>query len=449
MTLATGPTLSCSSGNAPVAVIAFDGILPVQNAQVTILSTYSIMGIVLDSKRHDLTTNIMGLAQVCEENRLTKSYAVEAWIQKSNVDFGSGPGNPHHIGTVTGLIRAATPFTLFKAIAAPTIPPIPVPPVPPVPDICTAWKTAATVSLPNQLNPLSTIVNIYNAKWNCPNLNTSELISGVGRLKIGRFSTNFNIDDGLAFFDLKNKLSLSALLSSLAGVGSTNVEILIPNKDTGYTTFTKSISIPTIDIPDICTVWDTVATPNVPATMATSFPISVSGAKYVCRDFDDAEMVNGMGKIEIGGYTFDLPIQNGYGRVNLEDLMDLSTLTGFPSAPTVPTVPIIPETIIPPDISPYEPGSTTITLYLNDYIRNKIYTPVRGAYWGAGYFSRSGGYYNIHKATDASGTGDKYGVPCRLNVPKTHQYFGDYTITVLSVQDLGLDNASFTVKIKL
>jgi len=152
-------------------------------------------------------------------------------------------------------------------------------------------------------------------------------------LKIGELSTNFNIDGGLAFFDLKDKLSLSALLSSLAGVSNTNVEVFIPNKDTGYTTFTRSISIPTIDFPDICTVWDTVATPNVPATMATSFPISVSGAKYVCRDFDDAELIGKdgivIGKIEIGGYTFDFPIQNGYGRVNLEDLIDLSNFGGL------------------------------------------------------------------------------------------------------------------------
>ena len=370
MSLATGPSISCQRGFAPVAIIASDGVRPIQNAKVTLFLTYSVALFVFDSKQIDLTTSIAGIAEFCVENKLTKSYAVEAWIRKSNVDFGSGPGNPHRIGAVTGLIRATTPFTLFTAIAAPTIPPIPeIPTIPPIPEIPTIPPIPEIPTIP-EIPPIPEIPHIPE----------------------------------------------------------------IPSP------------------PSVCTAWDTVATPNVPTTLSTSFPISVSGAKWECKDFDASELINGMGKIEFGGRTFDLPIQNGYGRVNLEDLMDLSTLTGLPTAPTaptVPTVPIVPETIIPPGISPYEPGSTTVTLYLNDYLRRKIYTPIRGAYWGAGYFSRAAGHYTIHKADDARGTGDKVGIPCELNKPKTHRYFGDYTVTVLSVQNLGLPNASYTVKIKL
>ena len=194
--------------------------------------------------------------------------------------------------------------------------------------------------------------------------------------------------------------------------------------------------------PEVCTAWDTVATPNVPAAVSASFPISVSGAKWECKDFAASELINGMGKIEFEGRTFDLPIQNGYGRVNLGDLVDLSGYTGLPTVKTVPTVPSI-----PPYISPLAPGSTTVTLYLNEYLRKGILTPARGGKWGAGYFSRSGEYCNIHYV--GNGYDGSIGIPCRLNKPKTHRYFGDYTVTVLSVQNLGLDNASYTVKIKL
>ncbi|MBU0847146.1 hypothetical protein KKH23_08140, partial [Patescibacteria group bacterium] len=160
---------------------------------------------------------------------------------------------------------------------------ITLPTIPEIPDICTAWETAASISLPGQLNALSVPVNISNAKWNCPSLSTSEPINGIGRLKIGTFLVNFNINNGLAGFDLKDKLSLSALLSSLASLSNINVEIMIPDKDSGYTTFTELISIPSVE-PVVCVTWNTVASPSVPATLRTPFPISVSGAKWVCEE---------------------------------------------------------------------------------------------------------------------------------------------------------------------
>lgn len=446
MTLATGPIKICSSGFAPVAVIAADGILPIQNAKVTILSTYSIAGIILDSKRHDLRTNVAGLAEVCEENRLTKSYAVEVWIQKSNVDFNSGPGQPHRLGTYSGLVRAAMPLVLLNAFAKPAIP-----------SVCEAWNTVSNVTIPVLLRPdIPFPINITGAKWECPSLGTSEPISDIDAvLRVAGRNYNFRLVNGVGGINLEDAIPdiPSFITQTLAsGLSRIDIDVLIPNKDAGYTTFTRSVALPTVDIiPGICTAWKTAANINIPATLSPSFPITISGANWICEDTGESTLIDGTGKLEIGGRTFDLPIQNGYYKFNLEDLIDLSTLTGLADVVTRPTTIPTPETIIPEYISPYGKGSTTVTLYLSDYLRRKIYTPIRGAYWGAGIFDKSKGYYSIHKATDASGTGDviKYGIPCKLNVPKTSPYFGDYTITVLSVQNLGLENASYTVKIEL
>jgi hypothetical protein len=430
--------LYCQSGKTIVGVYVNVGGKPIQGVNLKLyLGSGVPFGDLIEIKGK--YTNYAGVIGYC----ITNQQYAEAWIQKPGMAFGSSSkGGWHKLGAVTGAQRGllVPKPHIFNYIGALEIP-----------SVCTAWDTVANLTIPEMLRPdIPFPINITGAKWECPSLNTSKPVSNVeAALKIAGRNYNFLLIGGAGSINLEDAISNipSFITQTLAGgLSKIDIEVLIPNKDSGYTAFTRSVSLPSTDIiSDICTAWETVATPTVPTTLSSSFPISVSGAKWVCGGA--SEFIDGTGKIEIDGKTFDLPLQKGYGRVNLGDLIDFESFKGLSTVPT--TTPIVPAvTIIPPGISPQGPGATTITLYLNDYLRRKIYTPIRGAYWGAGYFDR-GKSYTIHKATDASGTGDKYGVPCGLNVPNTHRYFGDYTVTVMSVQNLGLENASYTVKIEL
>lgn len=134
------------------------------------------------------------------------------------------------------------------------------------------------------------------------------------------------------------------------------------------------------------------------------------------------------------------------------NIQDLITELGGGSASytppaTVPT-PTPPETIIPPSISPKVPGSTTVSLHLKDYMIDKKYTPIKGAYWGGGSHLREGGkvkFVNIHAANDAQGSGE-----VELHVrPGETERFGEWEIKLLSTHNIGLRSAYYRVKISL
>lgn len=310
--------LTCESGKTIVGVYVNVGGRPIQGVDLKLYVGAALPFQPLIELKGKYT-NSAGVAGYCVKNR---QYA-EAWIRKSGMDFGSGVGVRHKLGAVTGTQRGffvPKPY-IFKYIGE--LKP---------PDICTAWKTVSNISVPVLLRPdIPFPIKIFGAKWECPSLGTSDPVSGVeGILRVGGRNYKFNLINGSGSINLEDAIPdipsfITRTLSS--GLTRIDIEVLIPNKDSGYTTFTKSASLPSrYIIPGICTVWDTVAAPNVPARLSAPFPISVSGAKWVCRDTGEPEFIEGIGKIEIGGYTFDLSIRNGYGRVNLEDLVNIPDL---------------------------------------------------------------------------------------------------------------------------
>lgn len=119
--LPTGPTISCPWGASPVAVIATysGGLVPVEGATVTLF--YSTLASLIGAPMTTARTNAIGLAQAC----FTTGYFVQARIQKTGVDFGSGNGVQHIIGTKSGLDRLFNP-TFF--LTARSLPPVITPP---------------------------------------------------------------------------------------------------------------------------------------------------------------------------------------------------------------------------------------------------------------------------------------------------------------------------------
>ena len=123
--LPTGPTLSCPFGASPIAVIATyrGGLVPVEGATVTLF--YSTLASLIGAPMTTARTNVVGLAEAC----FTAGYFVQARIQKTGVDFGSGNGVQHIIGTKSGWDRFWNNTFL---IIARSLPPIITPPPPPV-----------------------------------------------------------------------------------------------------------------------------------------------------------------------------------------------------------------------------------------------------------------------------------------------------------------------------
>lgn len=122
--LPTGPTLSCPFGASPIAVIAtyIGGLVPVEGATVTLF--YSTLASFIGAPMTTTRTNVVGLGEAC----FTTGYFVQARIQKTGVDFGSGNGVQHVIGTKSGFDRFFNPTFL---IIARSLPPVITPPPPP------------------------------------------------------------------------------------------------------------------------------------------------------------------------------------------------------------------------------------------------------------------------------------------------------------------------------
>lgn len=119
--LPTGPTLSCPFGASPIAVIATyaGGLVPVEGATVTLF--YSTLASLIGAPMTTTRTNAVGLGEAC----FTTGYYVQARIQKTGVDFGSGNGVQHIIGTKSGWDRFLNQTFLIIALTPPPLPPIP------------------------------------------------------------------------------------------------------------------------------------------------------------------------------------------------------------------------------------------------------------------------------------------------------------------------------------
>lgn len=111
------PTISCGFGSVPVAVFGKykGGVVPIPGASVTIY-----VGAVfpfLPMTVIPLFTDRLGVAQTC----ITAGRYNEVWIQKGDIDFGSGLGAMHKIGSNPG---GAGSFTYSKdALTLPTCKP--------------------------------------------------------------------------------------------------------------------------------------------------------------------------------------------------------------------------------------------------------------------------------------------------------------------------------------
>jgi len=110
MALPTGPTISCDILNSPVAVIASYAGLPVEGATVTLF--FSTLASMEGFQKITATTNAVGLAQAC----FPTGYFVQARIQKTGINFGSGIGVQHIIGVKSGLDRLWNPTFLIIAL---------------------------------------------------------------------------------------------------------------------------------------------------------------------------------------------------------------------------------------------------------------------------------------------------------------------------------------------
>ena len=104
-----GPTISCPWLSSPVAVIATYAGLPVAGATVTLF--YLGPGGVTTYK--SATTNDIGLAQECIKDWVY----VEARIQKTGIDFGSGNGVQHKIGGKSGPDRFVSGTFFIEALS--------------------------------------------------------------------------------------------------------------------------------------------------------------------------------------------------------------------------------------------------------------------------------------------------------------------------------------------
>ena len=123
--------------------------------------------------------------------------------------------------------------------------------------VCTAWKTVADPQVPLELATYFTAslpISINNAVWECPNLNTTENINGVKALvKINRsVVAKIPITNGYgSSVDLGRLPAFTSVLKSLTSRGASiiPIEISIPNKGIGDTSFTFDVAIPRPEIP--------------------------------------------------------------------------------------------------------------------------------------------------------------------------------------------------------
>jgi hypothetical protein len=68
---------------------------------------------------------------------------------------------------------------------------------------------------------------------------------------------------------------------------------------------------------EVCTEFVTSAACSVPRELSANFPVVIRNAKWTCVDTGEFEKVTGNAKVRIEGYEFEVPIQNGFGQMNI------------------------------------------------------------------------------------------------------------------------------------
>lgn len=206
--------------------------------------------------------------------------------------------------------------------------------VPVLPAVCGAWENIAEPVVSSTLS-LEFGIGLSNAKWSCKDFTETKPINGLGKIKVGDvYIFDMPISNGNADFDLYGLLPTPPdIITSLSKYSGKNMPltVMIPEKDGALRYYDYYIYVPPAlfdvsdwipdeipDVDEVCTQWTTRANVNVPSALSSRFPISISGAKYICDSTGARENITGNAKVIVGGYEFMIPITNGYGSpVNL------------------------------------------------------------------------------------------------------------------------------------
>ena len=203
-------------------------------------------------------TGLTGKTEFC----YTRGFTPYVSIQKTDYVFSDRPirekpedvswGSSSEWIKVTGLYK--TIFSLKKPV-------VEIEEV--IEKVCKAWKTMADPNVPSKLVTYfapSLPISISAAEWVCQDLDITERITDVKAKVIiaGSTITEIPISNGYGSrVDIGRLPAFTSILESLTsrGISSIPIEISIPNKDRGDTTFSFNVGIPIpeaeIPIPEV------------------------------------------------------------------------------------------------------------------------------------------------------------------------------------------------------
>lgn len=288
----------CGIGDFPVLVMAAYSLrvipglpaittpIPVQGATVTFYRGALYPGGTMPMETK--TTDTDGMVQTCAG----WARYIEAHINKSGIDFGSGVGARHKIGSVPG--GPGRELGIVMTVEATTPPPCSGTLGLALPDLTEISKLPTLP--PNIPAQITTMVNNQPA-----NIPLAVIIDGR---EITSATGNTSID----ILSIVRMLGFNALYSEHTIVLEPRVPCNIPSA--GPFKIPKLLLKPE-EI--LCKVWETLATVTVPSVLQPLSAIFVSGANYVCKDTGKTEPVNATALVRIGSRVFNLEIRNGTG----------------------------------------------------------------------------------------------------------------------------------------
>ena len=402
--IAKGPTITCPAFiAAPIAVIATYATrdekgnpippFPVAGATVTLFYSAAVPIIVGTTPYYSKTTNLVGLAESC----FTTGYFVEARIQKTGVDFGSGVGVQHKIGSKSGIDRV---FSNTFFIEARTPPPGYVPPkLPPVVVPCVGTIDAAVPDIKEMLKGFTTLPSGIFVRL-------STTVNGVPRnipFKItvtppGREYVMPAYEANISNREI-NVLNIiqSFGAEQLNKEHKIKIESLLPDCEIYPKEFTIPPLIPT-GIPPVapCT-WKTQAGIDIPSILQLPFNISIANANWLCNG--ESTPINATAEVFIGAMKFYLPISAGSGSLSLSQY-DITSIISA-GVGVIPTIPEIPTPI------PTLPAGCDKTGRVSDVAELQAW--LTSCYPGKGYIAEgTGPLWKINRPVGTYFWGNKY-----------------------------------------